>query len=63
MLILIYYYYLKDVMKAGDLKIVNKGTELKKDLQTEADRCAQLCIVNSLQKQFDNVLTIIAEEV
>jgi len=53
---------IKDVMKGGDLKIVNKGTDAKKDLQTEADRCAQLCIVNSLQKQFDNALTIIAEE-
>lgn len=33
----------------------------KNDLQTEADRSAQLCIISSLARQFPNV-TIIGEE-
>ncbi|CAL4126575.1 unnamed protein product, partial [Meganyctiphanes norvegica] len=48
-----------DVMKKGDLGIVQK--EHLKDLQTEADREAQLCIVSSLNKYFPNI-TIIGEE-
>lgn len=48
----------RDVMSKGELNIVEKG---KNDLQTEADRSAQRCIVTSLSKQFPNV-TIIGEE-
>jgi 3'(2'), 5'-bisphosphate nucleotidase len=44
------------------LKIVDKGTNGNKDLQTEADRAAQFCIENSLQKKFDNKLKIVGEE-
>lgn len=49
---------IRNILKAGDLKIVEKG---KNDLQTEADRCAQRCIVASLQKQFPKA-TIFGEE-
>uniref|UniRef100_A0A182IXC6 3'(2'),5'-bisphosphate nucleotidase 1 n=1 Tax=Anopheles atroparvus TaxID=41427 RepID=A0A182IXC6_ANOAO len=49
---------IRDVMCRGDLGIVEKG---KDDLQTEADRSAQRCIVASLSKLFPNV-TIIGEE-
>lgn len=49
---------IRDVMFRGDLGIVEKG---KDDLQTEADRSAQRCIVASLSKLFPNV-TIIGEE-
>ncbi|XP_058449962.1 3'(2'),5'-bisphosphate nucleotidase 1 [Malaya genurostris] len=49
---------IRDVMAKGDLGIVEKG---KDDLQTEADRSAQRCIVASLTKLFPNV-TIIGEE-
>lgn len=45
-------------MNKGDLGIVEKG---KNDLQTEADRAAQNCILASLSKQFPGV-TIIGEE-
>lgn len=48
----------RDILKSGDLGIVEKGF---KDLQTEADRSVQRCIVGSLQKQFPGV-TIIGEE-
>lgn len=48
----------RDVMNKGELNIVDKG---KNDLQTEADRSAQRCIVTSLSQQFPNV-TIIGEE-
>uniref|UniRef100_A0A1B6E0N3 3'(2'),5'-bisphosphate nucleotidase 1 n=1 Tax=Clastoptera arizonana TaxID=38151 RepID=A0A1B6E0N3_9HEMI len=48
----------RDVMSKGDLGIIEKG---KNDLQTEADRSAQQCIIGSLSKQFPNV-TIIGEE-
>ncbi|XP_050070618.1 3'(2'),5'-bisphosphate nucleotidase 1 [Anopheles maculipalpis] len=51
-------HIIRDVMCRGDLGIVEKG---KDDLQTEADRSAQRCIVASLSKQFPNV-TIIGEE-
>ncbi|CAH1164747.1 unnamed protein product [Phaedon cochleariae] len=51
---------IKDVMTRGELGIIEKGTE-KNDVQTEADRSAQRCIVASLTKQFPNV-TIIGEE-
>lgn len=49
---------IRDVMDRGCLNIVEKS---KNDLQTEADRCAQRCIIASLSKQFPNV-TIIGEE-
>lgn len=49
---------IKDVLTSGDLGIVDKGI---KDLQTEADRSAQRCIVASLARQFPNV-KIIGEE-
>jgi len=48
----------RDVMKTGQLGIVDKGVN---DLQTEADRSAQRCIVGSLSRMFPNV-TIIGEE-
>ncbi|KAK9872484.1 hypothetical protein WA026_017952 [Henosepilachna vigintioctopunctata] len=49
---------IKDVMSRGELGIVEKG---KNDLQTEADRSAQRCIIASLSHQFPD-LTIIGEE-
>ncbi|XP_076284584.1 3'(2'),5'-bisphosphate nucleotidase 1 [Lasioglossum baleicum] len=49
---------IRDIMSHGGLNIVEKG---KNDLQTEADRCAQRCIIASLSSQFPNV-TIIGEE-
>ena len=49
---------IRDVMSKGELNIVDKG---KNDLQTEADRSAQRCIVTSLSQQFPGV-TIIGEE-
>nr|CAI5850260.1 unnamed protein product [Callosobruchus analis] len=51
---------IKDVMTKGDLGIVEKGAE-PNDLQTEADRSAQRCIIASLAKKFPGV-TIIGEE-
>ena len=50
-------------MRNGDLKIIDKGNGLKEDLQTEADRAAQYCIVKSLQERFGEKLKIIGEEV
>ncbi|XP_018333678.1 3'(2'),5'-bisphosphate nucleotidase 1 [Agrilus planipennis] len=49
---------IRDILTAGDLGIVEKG---KNDLQTEADRAAQRCIVASLSRQYPN-LNIIGEE-
>ncbi|EFN86540.1 3'(2'),5'-bisphosphate nucleotidase 1 [Harpegnathos saltator] len=49
---------IRDVLSKGGLNIVEKG---KNDLQTEADRSAQKCIIASLSKQFPNI-TIIGEE-
>lgn len=49
---------IRDVLNKGGLNIVEKG---KNDLQTEADRCAQRCIITSLSRQFPNI-TIIGEE-
>lgn len=49
---------IRDVMNRGDLGIIDKG---KNDLQTEADRSAQRCIVASLSQMFPN-LAIIGEE-
>ncbi|OWF38632.1 3'(2'),5'-bisphosphate nucleotidase 1-like isoform X3 [Mizuhopecten yessoensis] len=49
---------IRDVMKKGDLGIIEKG---KNDFQTEADRSAQRCIVASLHKQFPKV-SIYGEE-
>lgn len=53
---------IKDIMRRGDLKIVDKGNGGKEDLQTEADRSAQYCIVKSLQHKFGSQLTVIGEE-
>ncbi|XP_059488072.1 3'(2'),5'-bisphosphate nucleotidase 1 [Neocloeon triangulifer] len=49
---------IRDVMSKGELGIVDKGVN---DLQTEADRTAQRCIVSSLSKQFPSI-KIIGEE-
>ncbi|XP_055324421.1 3'(2'),5'-bisphosphate nucleotidase 1 [Sitodiplosis mosellana] len=49
---------IRDIMSAGELGIVDKGSD---DLQTEADRSAQRCILASLSNQFPNV-RIIGEE-
>lgn len=49
---------IRDIMSRGDLGIVEKG---KNDLQTEADRSAQRCIMASLAQQYPNLL-IIGEE-
>ncbi|CAK1583705.1 unnamed protein product [Parnassius mnemosyne] len=49
---------IRDVMSKGELGIVEKG---KDDLQTEADRSAQRCIIASLSAQFPK-LNIIGEE-
>ncbi|XP_054153695.1 3'(2'),5'-bisphosphate nucleotidase 1-like [Oppia nitens] len=48
----------RDVMKTGELAVVDKGVN---DLQTEADRRAQNCIITSLSKQFPKI-AIIGEE-
>ncbi|XP_055380496.1 3'(2'),5'-bisphosphate nucleotidase 1 [Condylostylus longicornis] len=50
---------IRDIMKSGQLDIVEK--EGKDDLQTEADRSAQRCIIASVSKQFPNI-KIIGEE-
>uniref|UniRef100_A0A1I7WBN2 3'(2'),5'-bisphosphate nucleotidase 1 n=1 Tax=Heterorhabditis bacteriophora TaxID=37862 RepID=A0A1I7WBN2_HETBA len=53
---------IKKVMAGGDLKIIDKSTAGEPaDLQTEADRRAQFCIVQSLLKRFGS-LKIIGEE-
>ena len=49
-------------MDKGDLQIVDKGVGGVSDPQTEADRRAQYCIVQSLQTKFSN-LKIVGEEV
>ncbi|XP_063981836.1 3'(2'),5'-bisphosphate nucleotidase 1 [Diachasmimorpha longicaudata] len=49
---------IRDVMNKGELNIVEKG---ENDLQTEADRSAQNCIIESLTRLFPGV-TIIGEE-
>jgi len=49
----------RDIMKKGDLGIVEKTG--KDDLQTQADRSAQNCIIASLAKQFPK-LTVVGEE-
>jgi len=49
----------RDIMKKGDLGIVEKTG--KDDLQTQADRSAQNCIIASLAKQFPS-LTVVGEE-
>ncbi|KAF5282534.1 hypothetical protein FQA39_LY04941 [Lamprigera yunnana] len=49
---------IRDIMTRGELGIVEKG---KNDLQTEADRSAQRCIMTSLSQQYSN-LAIIGEE-
>ncbi|CAJ0581257.1 unnamed protein product, partial [Mesorhabditis spiculigera] len=54
---------IKEILCGGELKIVDKGGNGKPaDLQTEADRAAQYCIVRSLHKVFGDNLTIIGEE-
>ena len=50
---------IKETMKTGNLNIIDKGIN---DLQTEADRSAQRCIISSLNQNFPNI-TIIGEEV
>lgn len=50
---------IRDVMKKGELGIVEK--ESARDLQTEADRAAQRCIISSLKNSFPKI-TIIGEE-
>jgi len=50
---------IRGIMRAGDLGIVEKTGA--NDLQTEADRSAQRCIVANLARQFPK-LTIIGEE-
>lgn len=50
---------IRDVMRKGNLGIVEK--ENAYDLQTEADRAAQRCIISSLSKHFPKI-TIIGEE-
>ncbi|XP_027216533.1 3'(2'),5'-bisphosphate nucleotidase 1 isoform X1 [Penaeus vannamei] len=52
-------HVIREVMKKGDLGIVEK--ESVRDLQTEADRAAQRCIISSLNKCFPKI-TIIGEE-
>lgn len=49
---------IRDIMSEGELGIIEKG---KNDLQTEADRSAQRCIIASLARQYPT-LTIIGEE-
>lgn len=49
---------IRDIFTQGDLNIVDKGVN---DLQTEADRSAQNCIIESLSRQFPDI-TIIGEE-
>ncbi|CAG5121758.1 unnamed protein product [Candidula unifasciata] len=49
---------IRDILKAGDLGIVDKG---KNDLQTEADRAVQRCIVATLHRHFPRV-AIFGEE-
>ncbi|XP_076052672.1 3'(2'),5'-bisphosphate nucleotidase 1 isoform X2 [Oratosquilla oratoria] len=51
---------IRDVMKKGELGIVEK--EHANDLQTEADRAAQQCIIGSLAKQFPKIKIIGEEE-
>ncbi|CAJ0958488.1 unnamed protein product, partial [Mesorhabditis belari] len=54
---------IKDILCDGDLKIIDKGGSGKTaDLQTEADRAAQYCIVKSLHAVFGDKITIIGEE-
>ncbi|KAL3099362.1 hypothetical protein niasHT_026783 [Heterodera trifolii] len=54
---------IKDIWNSGDLKIVDKDqTGLMKDLQTEADRSAQMMIERSLREKFGENLTIVGEE-
>jgi 3'(2'), 5'-bisphosphate nucleotidase len=49
----------RDIMKKGDLGILEKTG--KDDLQTQADRSAQNCIIASLAKQFPQ-LKVVGEE-
>jgi len=49
----------RDIMKKGELGIVEKTGE--NDLQTQADRSAQNCIIASLAKQFPQ-LKVVGEE-
>ena len=46
---------IRDVLKKGELGIVEKGIN---DLQTEADRSAEKCIVASLKAQFPGIVTV-----
>nr|XP_053634991.1 3'(2'),5'-bisphosphate nucleotidase 1-like isoform X2 [Cherax quadricarinatus] len=51
---------IREVMKKGELGIVEK--ENARDLQTEADRAAQRCIVSSLSRCFPKITIIEGEE-
>uniref|UniRef100_A0A914D353 3'(2'),5'-bisphosphate nucleotidase 1 n=1 Tax=Acrobeloides nanus TaxID=290746 RepID=A0A914D353_9BILA len=53
---------IKGIMSSGELNEVDKGKDGKVDLQTEADRRAQYCIVKSLEQKFTNRLKVIGEE-
>jgi len=46
---------IKETMKTGNLNIIEKGIN---DPQTEADRCAQRCIISSLNKNFPNIMVV-----
>ncbi|XP_052827395.1 3'(2'),5'-bisphosphate nucleotidase 1 isoform X2 [Octopus bimaculoides] len=50
---------IREILKTGDLRIKDKGID---DLQTEADRSAQRCIIGSLQHHFPKV-TFVGEEI
>lgn len=49
---------IRDIIKTGDLGIHDKGFD---DLQTEADRSVQRCIIGSLQQHFPKI-SIVGEE-
>lgn len=51
---------IREIMSKGDLGIVEKG---KNDLQTEADRSAQRCILGSLHANFPKISIFGEEEV
>lgn len=46
---------IRKVLSSGELGIVDKGIN---DLQTQADRSVQHCIVSSLSKQFPEICII-----
>lgn len=46
---------IRKVLRSGKLGIIDKGVN---DLQTQADRSVQHCIVNSLSKKFPGICII-----